>query len=94
MYLNNFKKAELKEVIKSSGSRGLSNTLKFKHPKFLKYLKESYSFLDKPSNTQLAYHFMNELDEVQCCETCGSTVSFISFSDGYKRYCKGKCTLQ
>lgn len=93
MYITEQQRSELKSIIRDTGSKGLANTLKFKFPYYLTYLKQSYQFLENPHTLQLCYHFYNDINEIVKCKTCGKPVSFRSFTEGYKTYCKGKCTV-
>ena len=93
MYLSSQQETELRSLIEEKGSKGLANTLKFRYPEYLIFLKQQYSFLENPHTLQLCYHFYHDLNDTHKCETCGKPTTFRSFTEGYKRYCKGKCTV-
>ena len=72
-----------------------SNTLQEKwikshYPEFYDFIIENY-----PINIQFKeklYWYFNGITNHPVCETCGATVKFISFGEGYKRFCSGACS--
>lgn len=64
--------------------------IKSRYPSFHKYLIENYP-KELTWSERLYWYYYNLTDKPKC-EICGNEVRFISFTDGYRKYCSKKCS--
>ena len=94
-YIMNEVKKEIEQLLEKYNGRVASVAPSLRsYPELKAQIFSLTLFLpDKANTSQRIYHIINDLFEVPVCKSCGNTVSFWNFYDGYRIFCKNvKCS--
>ncbi len=59
-----------------------------------KDIETETSWLNTENLTQQIWHILNQINEKPLCKTCGGTVEFRQYKNGYREYCSIQCVTQ